>query len=146
MPINNIDQLNQRLNQTGTLSGLLKPEDFAGEGMVADQMARKFKSDLNPTQMRKVFHAFKQIERKLKTRNDDEDIDESLRAEITLLVPNLAYAVGRKLLPKEFYNVLKSSLHASKLQKVRDFRRLNQLLTAILAYQKYYSETEKKND
>lgn len=145
MPIKDIDQLNQRLNQAGTLSELLKPEEFAGENMVANHMAKKFKNDLNPTQMRKVFHAFKQIERKLKTRNDDDDIDENLRAEITLLIPNLAYAVGRKLLPKEFYNILKSGLHASKLRKVRDFRRLNQLLTAILAYQKYYSETEKKN-
>ncbi|MBN1220827.1 MAG: type III-A CRISPR-associated protein Csm2 [Anaerolineae bacterium] len=140
MTITTIPDLEKKLkDEKGPLSAILSPQDFADEGAVADVMAQKFKKDLNPTQMRKVFHAFKQIERKLKGKPDGDNLD-GFRAEISLITPNLAYAVGRKLMPPEFYDVLKLCLKPDKLQTVGDFRRLTEFLTAILAYQKYYSK------
>ena len=141
--IHNLDELKGKLNQPGTLSQLLTPQDFAAEGLVAETMAKSFKGKLKPTQMRKVFHSFKQIERRLRASKDEEAIRPELQAEISLQVPNLAYAVGRELLPKDFYDVLKLCLHQEKIKTAADVRRLNQLLTAILAYQKYY---EKERD
>lgn len=138
--IRTIKELEERLKQSGPLATVLSPQDFASEGLVADTVAKEFKNDLNPTQMRKVFHSFKQIERTLKGKPDESPLTDSLRAEISLLTPNLAYAAGRGLLPKPFYNVLKLCLRQEKLQSVADFRRLTQLITAILAYQKYHKE------
>lgn len=137
--IRDLNELKKCLNQKGPLAELLNPQDFASEGLVADQLARKFKEDLNPTQMRKVFHTFKRIERNLKGKGDDEPLSDKLQAEISLLGPDLAYAAGRGLLPKSFYGLLKLCLAGEKMQTVGDFRRLTQLLNAILAYQKYYS-------
>lgn len=140
MPIQTLVELERRLQESGTLASLLSPQDFASEGLVADQAAKELKDKLNPTQMRKVFHTFKQIERGLRGKADTEQLSANLQAEISLISPNLAYAAGRGLLPKPFYNVLKLCLKPGKMQSVADFRRLTQLLTAILAYQKYYEK------
>ncbi len=137
--IETLDDLKDRLSQAGALAELLNPQDFAPEGLVADKIAKQFKDKLKPTQMRKVFHTFKQIERGLKGQKGEAELEPALRAEISLLGPNLAYAAGRGLLPKPFYNVLKLCLSQEKMQTVADFRRLTELLTAILAYQKYYA-------
>ena len=136
--IRDLQGLEDRLKEQGTLSELLDPQDFAPEGMVADKIAQQFKDKLKPTQMRKVFHTLKRIERNMRGKQDNDPLDPRQRTEINLLFPNLAYAVGRELLPRPFYNVLKLCLSADKMKTVADFRRLTQLLTAILAYQKYY--------
>jgi CRISPR-associated protein Csm2 len=143
--IQNLQDLEQRLQKEGTLAALLNPQDFAPEGMVADSIAQQYKAELKPTQMRKVFHTFKKIEIGLKPKRDEDPLDAKQMAEISLLVPNLAYAAGRDLLPKPFYNVLKLCLSSGKMQTVADFRRLTQLLTAILAYQKYYDKDKAKD-
>ncbi len=137
--IQDLRGLENCLRQAGSLATLLDPQDFAPEGAVADTLAQQFKNDLKPTQMRKVFHTFKRIEHDLRGKGDDEALEQREFAKISLLAPNLAYAAGRDLLPKPFYNVLKLCLTRDKMQTVADFRRLTQLLTAILAYQKYYA-------
>jgi len=137
--ISDLDSLMKHLREKGQLATQLSPQDFAPEDSVAYKMARQFK-DMNPTQMRKVFHTFKRIERSLKGKRDADQLSDELLAEISLLGPELAYAVGRELIPKEFYTLLKTCLHRDKMQTVGDFRVLTQLLTAILAYQKYYQK------
>jgi len=136
--IRDLQGLENRLKGQGTLSELLDPQDFAPEGMAADAIAQQLKGKLKPTQMRKVFHTIKRIERNMRGKRDSDSLDSKQRAEISLLSPNLVYAVGRDLLPESFYNVLKLCLREDKMKTVADFRRLTQLLTAILAYQKYY--------
>lgn len=117
-------------------------EDFADEEKDADKLAqffveqdKKLKKDrLKPTQLRKVFHALKEVERKYKGKNGEDFFEIS---DILSLKPELAYAVGRELIPQEFYRLMKTCLTSEKLKKVNDFRRLMEFLTAVLAYHKF---------
>lgn len=140
--LSDLNSLKVCLRQQGKLADLLAPADFAPEGLVADHLARDFKDKLNATQMRKVFHTIKRIERGLKGKLKEQPLGAEERSEISLLSPSLAYAVGRELLPKDFYDLMKTCLASDKMQTVEDFRRLTQLLTAILAYQKYHSKSK----
>jgi len=113
--------------------GDLDPAFFAEEGGEADRLAQEFKGKLNPAQLRKIFGALKQIDRIVKADPDEKILS---RSTINRLIPELAYALGRKLIPREFYELTSLSLSQSKLQTVRDFRRLMEFLTALVAYQK----------
>ncbi len=64
------------------------------------------------------------------------------KIEVRLLVPELAYARGRDLIPQKFYDLMRRCLSDPKLQTVGDFRRLAELLTALLAYHKYHEKVK----
>jgi CRISPR-associated protein Csm2 len=133
-----VAELKQRLQQAGTLTELLIPADFAGEEQVAAEIAREHQKDLKPTQTRRIFHTIKQIERRNRRETDDESLSDDDRLRLTLLAPELAYAVGRELIPREFYEALKLCLQSDKLKTVGDLRRLVQFISAVVAYQKFY--------
>lgn len=135
-----INELQRRLRETGTLSVLLKPEDFALEGMVADTIARDHQKDLKPTQTRRVFNTIKQVERQNRRMADDAALSNEDRTRLTLLAPELAYAAGRGLIPMDFYEVLRDCLKSDKLRTMGDLRRLVQFLSAVVAYQKYHAK------
>lgn len=135
-----VADLKRALAQPGPLVRVLKPEEFAVEEAVADTIAFEFKSLLQPTQTRRIFHTIKQIENQARRMNDESPLEEKDRLRLTLLIPELAYAAGRGLIPKEFYEILKLALAQDKLQTVGDLRRLVQFLTAIVAYQKFHSK------
>ena len=128
-----IKQVLERVNLLSTMSEL-DPSEFAEENGLADSLAQKFKKDeLKPTQLRKIFHALKQIERGIKIENPEDKLD---RTQIMKLLPELAYASGRGLIPKDFYDLMKTCLSSQKLKTNSDFMRLMDFLTAILAYHK----------
>ena len=133
-------ELKNQLGKSGSLSVVLKPEDFAPEGAVADILAFDFKDKLKPTQTRRIFHTIKQIENTTRKESDENLLGEGDRMRLTLLGPELAYAAGRELIPREFYELLKLMLATEKMKTVGDLRRLVQFLTAIVAYQKYHSK------
>jgi len=122
----------------GGLAELLFIEDFAEPGKLADQLAKKYKNKLKTTQLRRIFHVIKAIERGMKGRKDEEPLNTNDRREILQLLPELAYARGRDLIPQDFYKLMSVCLSSAKQQKVKDFRTLSSFLTAILAYHKYY--------
>lgn len=131
--------------QNKPLSEVLEPEDFAEPGKLADQLAREFIEDrdnLKPTQLRKIFHALKDIERPLKGKEKDKDLSPEARNKIILLVPELAYATGRELIPKKFYRLMRILLSSEKLKTGNDLERVVQFLTAILAYHKYHEKVK----
>jgi CRISPR-associated protein Csm2 len=128
------------LEKKGTLSALLPIEEFAEQGKLADQLAEEFRTTLKPTQLRKIFHVIKAIERRFKSKDDSELLSSEHKISVRLLVPELAYARGRDLIPQKFYELMRRSLNDQKLQTVGDFRRLAQLLTALLAYHKYHEK------
>lgn len=130
------------LKKSGTLRDLLSPEQFAEPNQVADKLAESYvkEGEMKPTQLRKVFNALKEKERILKGRKDEDELDSSVQTKMRLLIPELAYARGRKLIPQEFYELMRICLSSDKLKKVGDLRVLMQLLTAILAYQKYHEK------
>lgn len=137
------------INEIGKLSSMaaLDRQKFADEGGYADEVVQAFGEDekgrvnkdrikdaLKPTQLRKVFHALKQVQLKVK-RSGQFD-----RADLLRMNPELAYSTGRGLLPREFYTLLKTCLSPDRLKSAEDFLMAFDFLKAILAYHKYRSE------
>ena len=122
------------------LSDLLDPEKFAPADGIADRLAEEFGRSLNTTQLRKSFNKIKAMDRRLKPFKDEDELSREIKGEISLLIPELAYAAGRGTIPDEFYNLMKMLLDGNKLKTVGDFRRLVQFLTALLAYHKLYEK------
>ncbi|HID56595.1 TPA: type III-A CRISPR-associated protein Csm2 [Candidatus Poribacteria bacterium] len=122
------------------LSDLLDPEKFAPADGIADRLAEEFGRSLNTTQLRKSFNKIKAMDRRLKPFKDEDELSREIKGEISLLIPELAYAAGRGTIPYEFYNLMKMLLDGNKLRTVGDFRRLVQFLTALLAYHKLYEK------
>ncbi|MCS6859778.1 MAG: type III-A CRISPR-associated protein Csm2 [Abditibacteriales bacterium] len=122
----------------------LRPEEFALEGGLADQVVlsfggtkRKIKEALKPTQLRKVFHTLKEIQQEVKAKDKSGKFDST---KLLRLTPELAYATGRELLPRDFYLLLRECLDPKRLPTNADFLRAFDFVEAILAYHKYRSE------
>lgn len=135
-----IQELQQELKKPGTLSSLLLPDAFAPEDALADKLARRFEGNLKPNQTRRIFHTFKQLEQQHSQDADGVRLRDEDTMRLTLLIPELAYGVGRGLIPDEFYQALKACLQSGKIQTVADLRRLVQFLSAVVAYQKYHAK------
>jgi len=123
-----------------SLSQLLKPEEFCDRGQYADKLAKEFKKSLNPTQLRKFFSSIKAIEIKLKNKEDKDPLPTTHARKIITLIPELAYAKGRNLIPQRFYELMSACLSPKRLKTVGDLKCLDLFLTTFLAYHKYYKE------
>jgi len=132
---NVVSQLERR---SDSLSSILHVKDFAGTGELADQLAQSYGGALKATQLRRLFHAIKDIERRLP--RDDRQLNDDELTEILPLIPALAYARGRDLIPQEFYALMRVCMDSTRLRTVADFRLLTRLLEAILGYHKYYDK------
>ncbi|MDZ7315997.1 MAG: type III-A CRISPR-associated protein Csm2 [candidate division KSB1 bacterium] len=110
---------------------------FAEENGWADCIAEKFKDKLKPTQLRKVFHSLKAVQRKVEKEDPNHLFN---RETVALLLPELAYAVGRELIPEKFYKLFKTCFDAQLLQTNADFLRFMDFLTAVLAFHKYRNQ------
>jgi CRISPR type III-A-associated protein Csm2 len=121
--------------------GDLRTDEFAEEGGLADSLAVEFGVDLKPTQLRKVFSEIKRIRRQVEreARNEAERQQSFDRTRLLKLMPTLAYSVGRRLIPEDFYDILKLSLGRERLQTNADFIRAADFIEAVLAYHKYRS-------
>jgi CRISPR-associated protein Csm2 len=124
------------ISEIGSLSMLkdLETKKFADEGEYADKIAKISGRDLKTNQLRKFFGAVRDIQRK-ESWNDME-------VDFYLLKPKLAYSQGRRLIPPDFYNVMKVCMHkidtGTDEDKVKNFNRLVEFMEAIVAYHKYY--------
>ena len=123
----------------------LKPESYAEENGLADSFVQALISDqrevpLKPTQLRKVFHQIKDMRRQFK-----HDVPYE-RAQVALVMPTLAYAVGRKLIPDDFYQLMKLCFGQQRCQSQQDFESAADFLEAIMAYHKYRDGMKKKRE
>lgn len=132
----------EKLERGESLSSILRLEDFAEPGKLADQLAQEYRSSLKPTQLRRFFHAIKKVERDTRGKKDDAELPTETRRQLLPLMPELAYARGRGLIPGDFYRLLKACLDSNRLKTVGDLRLLTQFLTAILAYHKLYEKKQ----
>jgi CRISPR-associated protein Csm2 len=141
-----IENVINKLKKLPSMSALSR-QDFAEEGGYADEVVRAFGEDdkgkvdkekikdaLKSTQLRKIFHTLKQVQTKVK-RTGRFERDDLLR-----MTPELAYATGRGLLPRDFYILLKTCMAPEKVKDADDFLMAFDFLEAILAYHKYRSE------
>lgn len=116
----------------------LKPEEFAKETGLADSVAQREKGEMEFTQIRKFFSEVKRIETKMRDKGEGERVDKS---DLSLLIPVLVYGVGRDVISKGFYEVMKICI--DKIETKKDFKRFVEFLTAIVAYAKYHKEVKK---
>jgi CRISPR-associated protein Csm2 len=120
------------------LSSNFGPEHFAVPGGHADQIAGELK-EMKTTQLRKVFAAIKTAQKKAEAGQDFTN-------DLAKMMPQLAYALGRKLIPKEFYELLKAclmyqgSLRFGKPNTKDDFLSFVSFLEAVVAYNKKYKK------
>lgn len=130
------------LDKIGKLKMLkdLDIKSMADENGYADKIAHTLRN-MKTAQLRRFFGAIKSIERTIEEENPEKAWDE-VEAEFYLLKPKIAYAKGRKLIPEEFYQVLKVSLNkinvGSNEDKIENFRIFVRFLESIVAYHKFY--------
>ena len=109
---------------------------LADEGNYADTIANKL-GDMKTTQLRRFFGAVKDIEHNLNVKSW-----KYVEAEFYLLKPKLAYAKGRKLIPAEFYEVVKTSMNkvdvGNNEDKIANYKMFVRFLESIVAYHKFY--------
>jgi CRISPR type III-A-associated protein Csm2 len=136
----NTSEVTQRIQKLQRMSDL-PPAEFSEEGGLADSLAIEFKDKLKPTQLRKVFTEIKRVRRDVERQGAPAPEAPFDRARLLKLMPTLAYAVGRDLLPRGFYDILKLSFGQERLKTTSDFLRSADFVEAILAYHKFHSRS-----
>jgi CRISPR-associated protein Csm2 len=114
----------------------LKAEEFCCEDGCAHGPVKEFKDKLKPTQLRKVFNDLIAIELRRKAKG------EFRRDDLFLILPKLAYAYGRKLIPEDFYSLMKHCI--DRVKDVEDFDRFIEYIRAIMAYHKFEERRKEK--
>ena len=139
--MSDINDVIGKINTCSTLSEIDVKDFLDAETGYAHIVAKEsIQSKLNTTQLRKFFAALKKMEQK---DNWDE-----IETEFYLLKPRMAVSVGRKNLPKKFYNVILAAM--AKVDNVEDdeikmknFDIFVKFFEAIVAYHKYEEEVSK---
>ncbi len=134
-----IEQIKQRLSGLKAMREL-KAQDFAEEDGLAASLAWSVKDELKPTQLRKVFHQIKDIRRTVEREEREKPFD---RAKVAMVMPLLAYGVGRDLIPKDFYEIMQICFGRERCSTIDDFKQASDFLEAVMAYHKYYTKTQK---
>ena len=106
-----INDVKNKINACKTLSEIPAKDFLDAETGFAHIVAKEsVRQNLNTTQLRKFFAALKKMEQKTTW--------EEIETEFYLLKPRMAVAVGRKNLPKQFYEVVLAAM--SKVDNVED--------------------------
>ncbi len=135
----NDPEINKMLKEIEQLTMLkdLDIKSIADEGKYAEKLAERSRSRLKTTQLRRFFGAIKDIAKNLEVNEWNK-----VEADFYLLKPKLAYAKGRKLIPDEFYCVVKSLMNkidkGDENNKKENFIRFVQFLEAVVAYHKFH--------
>lgn len=137
--MSDINDVIGKINACNTLSEIPTKDFLDAETGYAHIVAKNSKK-LNTTQLRKFFAALKKMEQK-STWGEIE-------TEFYLLKPRMAVSVGRKNLPKPFYDVILAAM--AKVDNVSDddlkmknFDIFVKFFEAIVAYHKYEEEVSK---
>ena len=136
MPEMNINEVINKIRELKTFSAI-DPEFYAKENGAAHVVAKDVKKKMKVTQLRKFFGHIKKIQAKYKGKPAEDQINKS---DIFLLMPELAYALGRELISKNFYDLMKLSLDSQKISTAKDFNCFVDFLSAVLAYHKMEKE------
>jgi CRISPR-associated protein Csm2 len=133
-------QIIDAINKKGSF-GDIEVTEYAPAGKWADVIAKDYLGkEMKTTQLRKVFTTIKQMDLKVKGKQDTDAFNDPA---LYMLIPNLAYAKARGFIKSEFYELIKAIVgdaQSSKIKKVKDFKRFSEFMTAIVAYHKQYSK------
>ena len=128
----NIEKLIQELKSGKDLGEILTDEKVLKPKGLADKVAKELKGNLKSTQLRKVFDKLKEVEYLIESGKE-------YKSRILELYPKLAYSTGRKLMPKNFYELLVELLDRAEKNR-EDAKRVIKFITAIVAYSKLYNK------
>ena len=135
--------MNDVINKINSCSSLseIPVKDFLDTETGYAHIVAKNSKRINTTQLRKFFAALKKMEQK-------ESWGE-IETEFYLLKPRMAVAVGRKNLPKNFYDVIMAAMAkvdnvADDELKMKNFDMFVKFFEAIVAYHKYEEEVSKR--
>ena len=128
-----------KINACNTLSEI-PAKDFLDAETGYAHIVAKNSSRLNTTQLRKFFAALKKLEQK--------DTWDEIETEFYLLKPRMAVSVGRKNLPKPFYDVILAAMAkvdnvSDDEVKMKNFDVFVKFFEAIVAYHKYEEEVSR---
>lgn len=110
-------------------------EGLADSFIVALRDEKGGRNALKPTQLRRFFHQVKLLARQAERSRDGFD-----RTSLAQVMPFLAYAVGRELIPQDFYDLMKLSFGQQRCATKADFLNAANFLEAIMAFHKYHSK------
>lgn len=131
----NWNEIIKKIEGMKTLSLGLTPELVNLPEGLADSAAyclQKEGTKLNTNQLRKFFSMVKEVEGYYK-----KDFKRALNS-LYLVIPLIAYSVGRKNCPKIFYELMTKCITPIKIKEPNDIESLIDFLEAIVAYSKLY--------
>lgn len=133
-----IEDVTRRVQREGTLTDVLPRSEMAPAGGYADVVARRLaRENMKISQLRRFFGEIKGFQAKCRQQRRDGletyELDEEF-----LLLPEIAYAVGRDLVPEEFYDLVRTCIAEDKVQTIDDMERFIEFVTAIVAYHKHH--------
>jgi len=115
----------------------LDAEDYCVEGGAADVVAKRLK-DIN--QMRRLFSEIKAMQVRFRRSKEIEEGKANIPTELITLLPELAYARGRKLIDQDIYRLFTTIIgkdeRTSKVNSKENLDQLVDFLSAIIAYHK----------
>lgn len=131
------NEIDSALRGDQRISEVLTAERVCPRDGWAHRIAKDLGSGMNPTQLRRFFGPLKAIADVHRWRNPDDEIQSENRVELLLLVPMLAYAVGRGRMPERFFWRLEACLGTTRLRTAADVVALGDFLTAVVAWHKF---------
>ena len=112
---------------------------------------------ISSSQLRKIFSAVNNLKSKIvveqiKNKSNDQEISEDLQKEIQFLKAMFMYQAGRNSEQnnKPVYNFIKKAELIKRIENIGDslkeFNNFHKYLEALVAFHKYYSNTEDNSD
>ncbi len=133
---NELKNIISKIEEANSLKEIFKPEEYALPRGWAETVSKVLikgnkKEGMNNNQLRKIFTQLKGIETQLKQNEEKFD---KYKNNIFLIMPQVAYAFGRNVITKEFYNLMKACIKPNKIKAPKDYYCFVSFFTAIVAY------------
>ncbi|GAB6190139.1 hypothetical protein JCM30566_18820 [Marinitoga arctica] len=118
-------------NERKNLSKFLEPKKYATTEGIAYKYANYLKNKMKTVQIRNIFATLKEFEQanRGKTGNNFDD------SKKYILLTQTAYAVGRKVVPKNFYNFMEYCVE--RINSPEDLNVFVKFFETIIAYFKF---------
>lgn len=130
----NLDDLKKALSDKKPLSEILKKADYCTEEGIANEIVKAgYIKSMN--QLRDFFEPIDRIFEEIKSKNQETSFERL--NDILPLHFELANRVAREVVKKEFYELVKGLIHKDVLKTNADFIFLHELLSSVIAFQKY---------
>lgn len=136
--IRKVHELIEKIKKGGALHNTLTCEEINLPNRAAYNVGMAFKARknatddkaLNTNQLRKYFEQI----------NSVKDLTvEDAKNELFKVLPQIAYAAGRKVCPIDFYKLMESCISPETIKDEKDITALIDFLTAVVAYAKFNS-------